>query len=83
MRIIDYIKNWLKPKPNELIMSDKAIKEIEELSKYFIRIPKQDQNILFINNLGLNQKSFKSAVYDYVALHDSFNFDKFIEWLNE
>ena len=83
MRIIDNIKNWLKPKPNELIMSDKAIKEIEELSKYFIRIPKQDQNILFIKNLGLNQRSFKSAVYDYIDKHDSFNFDKFIEWLND
>ncbi len=40
-------------------------------------------NIEQITQLGLTIESFKAAVYDYVALFDRFNIDKFIYWLNE
>jgi hypothetical protein len=40
-------------------------------------------NIEQITALGLTDETFKAAVYDYVALFDSFNIDNFIEWLTE
>lgn len=40
-------------------------------------------NIEQITQLGLTIESFKAAVYDYVALFDSFNIAEFINWLNE
>ena len=36
-------------------------------------------NIEKIISLGFTVRSFKAAVYDYVALFDSFNIEKFIE----
>ena len=44
---------------------------------------KEMSNIEKIKSLGFTVRSFKAAVYDYVALFDSFNIDKFINWLNE
>lgn len=44
---------------------------------------KEMSNIEKITALGFTVRSFKAAVYDYVALFDSFNFDDFINWLNE
>jgi len=40
-------------------------------------------NIEKIIALGLTIESFKAAIYDYVALFDSFNIAEFINWLNE
>ena len=44
---------------------------------------KEMTNIEKITALGLTNESFKAAVYDYVALFDSFNIADFINWLNE
>jgi len=44
---------------------------------------KEMSNIEKIKSLGFTVRSFKAAVYDYVALFDSFNIDEFINWLNE
>jgi len=40
-------------------------------------------NVEQITQLGMTNESFKAAVYDYVALFDSFNIEKFINWLTE
>ena len=40
-------------------------------------------NIEKITALGMTDETFKAAVYDYVALFDSFNIAEFIDWLNE
>ncbi len=44
---------------------------------------KEMSNIEKITALWLTDQSFKAAVYDYVALFDSFNIAEFINWLNE
>ena len=44
---------------------------------------KEMSNIEKIISLGFTVRSFKAAIYDYVALFDSFNIAEFINWLNE
>lgn len=44
---------------------------------------KEMSNIEKITALGMTDESFKAAVYDYVALFDSFNIDEFYKWLTE
>jgi hypothetical protein len=85
MRLIDNIKDWLSPKPwtRQELIPDENLEAIINATKMLSVFRLRYKNILLIKRLGLNQASFKAAVYDYVALHDSFNFAEFINWINE
>lgn len=40
-------------------------------------------NLLKLIVIGMTTKTFKAAVYDYITIFDTFNFDDFYSWLTE
>ena len=40
-------------------------------------------NLLKLMLLGMTTQTFKAAVYDYITMFDTFNFDDFYKWLTE
>jgi hypothetical protein len=40
-------------------------------------------NLLKLMVLGMTTQTFKAAVYDYISIFDTFNFDEFYKWLTE